>query len=88
MSCEDDGIKMEVISAYINADKADIYISMQDMTDERIDETTDLFDSYSINRPFSSSATCERMSYDEETKTATFLISITQWGGGENYVYS
>ena len=82
-SCEDAGIKMEVIFAYINADKADIYISMQDMTDERIDETTDLFDSYSINRPFSSSATCERISYDEKTKTATFLISITQWGGKE-----
>jgi hypothetical protein len=29
MSCEDDGIKMEVISAYINGDKAEIYISMQ-----------------------------------------------------------
>lgn len=92
MSCEDDGIKMEVISAYINADKAEIYISMQDITDERIDETTDLFDSYSINRPFSSSATCERISYDEGTKTATFLISITQWGqkeiGGEKITFT
>ena len=80
MSCEDDGVKMEVISAYIKGEKAEIYISMQDMTGERIDETTDLFDSYSINRPFSSSATCERISYDEQTKTATFLISITQSG--------
>ncbi|MDD4169975.1 MAG: DUF4179 domain-containing protein, partial [Desulfotomaculaceae bacterium] len=92
MSCEDDGIKMEVISAYINGDKAEIYISMQDMTGERIDETTDLFDSYSINRPFSSSATCERISYDEETQTATFLISITQWGqkeiGGEKITFT
>lgn len=91
MSCEDEGIKMEVISAYINADKADIYISMQDMTDQRIDETTDLFDSYSINCPFSSSATCERISYDEEVNTATFLISITQWGqkeiGGEKITF-
>jgi hypothetical protein len=83
MTSEDDGIKMEVISAYINGDKAEIYISMQDMTGERIDETTDLFDNYSINRPFSSSATCERISYDEETNTATFLISITQWGQKE-----
>lgn len=83
MSSEDNGIKMEVISAYINDDKAHIYISMQDMTGERIDETTDLFDSYSINRPFSSSATCERIGYDEESNTATFMISITQWGGKE-----
>ena len=79
MSSEDNGINMEVISAYINGDKAHIYISMQDMTGERIDETIDLYDSYSINRPFSSSATCERISYDEEANTATFLISITQW---------
>ncbi len=83
MSSEDNGIKMEVISAYINGDKAEIYISMQDMTGERIDVTTDLFDSYSINRPFYSSATCERISYDEESNTATFMISITQWGGKE-----
>ena len=79
MSSEDNGINMEVISAYINGDKAHIYISMQDMTGERIDETIDLYDSYSINRPFSSSATCESISYDEEANTATFLISITQW---------
>jgi hypothetical protein len=92
MSCEDDGIRMEVISANIKGDKAEIYISMQDMTGDRIDETIDLFDSYSINRPFSSSATCERISYDEETRTATFLISITQWGqkkiDGEKITFS
>lgn len=92
MHSEDDDIKMEVISAYISGDKAHIYISMQDMTGERIDETTDLYDSYSINRPFSSSATCERISYDEETNTATFLISITQWGqkkiGGKKITFT
>ncbi len=83
MFSENNGIRMEVISAYINGDKAQIYISMQDISGERIDETTDLFDSYSINRPFSSSGTCERISYDEETNTATFLIIITQWGQKE-----
>ncbi len=83
MSSEDSGINMEVISANINGDTAHIYISMQDITGERIDETTDLYDSYSINRPFSSSATCERISYDEETNTANFLITITQMGQKE-----
>ncbi len=83
MSSEDNGINMEVISANINGDTAHIYISMQDMTGERIDETIDLYDSYSVNRPFSSSATCERISYDEETNTATFLITITQMGQKE-----
>ena len=59
---------------------AEIYITMQDLTGDRIDGTTDLYDSYSINRPFDSSASCQRVGYDEKTKTATFLISITEWG--------
>ena len=57
-----------------------IYITMQDLTEDRIDGSTDLFDSYSINRPFDSSAHCERVRYDESTKTATFLITIDEWG--------
>lgn len=79
-SCEDNGIKMEVVSAYIHEDKAEIYITMQDLIGDRVDETTDLYDSYSINRPFNSSATCQLVGYDKTTKTATFLISIRGWG--------
>lgn len=79
-SDEDNGIKMEVVSAYIHDNVAEIYITMQDLTEKRIDETTDLYDSYSINRPFDSSAHCERVGYDESTKTATFLITIDEWG--------
>ena len=81
MSCEDRGIKMEVVSAAVIGDRADIYVSMRDMTGDRIDGTTDLFDSYSINRPFDSGATCQLESYDPATGTASFLISITQFGG-------
>ena len=79
-SDENNGIKMEVVSAYIHDNVAEIYITMQDLTEQRIDETTDLFDSYSINRSFDSSAHCERIGYDESTKTATFLITIEEWG--------
>ncbi len=79
-SDEDNGIKMEVISAYIHDNAAEIYITMQDLTEDRIDDSIDLYDSYSINRPFGSTATCQRVGYDEKTKTATFLISITEWG--------
>ena len=79
-SCEDNGIKMEVVASYIHDDTAEIYITMQDLTDNRIDESTDLYDSYSIQRPFNSVATCKRVGYDETTKTATFLISITEYG--------
>lgn len=80
ISNEDNGIKMEVVSAYIHDNMAEIYITMQDLAEDRIDETTDLYDSYSINRPFDSSAHCERVGYDESTKTATFLITIEEWG--------
>lgn len=79
-SDEDNGIKMEVVSAYIRGNEADIYITMRDLTGDRIDGTSDLLDSYSINRPFGSLASCQRVGYDEKTKTATFLISITEWG--------
>ncbi len=80
ISCVDNSIKMEVVSAYIHDDTAEIYITMQDLTGDRIDETTDLYDCYSINPPFSSTATCQRIGYDEKTKKVTFLISITELG--------
>ena len=84
LSCEDNGIKMEVLSAAVYENEAAIYISLQDMTDQnRIDDTTDLFDSYRINRPFDSSASCSRVSFDEETGIATFLINISQWNDQE-----
>ena len=79
MSCEDNGIKFEVISAYVEGNEAKIFISVQDIDGDRIDETTDLFDNFSINTPFDCSSSCENISYDTETKTATFLISISQW---------
>ncbi len=84
LSCEDNGIKMEVLSAAVYENEAAIYISLQDLTDQnRIDDTTDLFDSYHINRAFDSSASCSRVSFDEETGIATFLINISQWNDQE-----
>ena len=46
MSCEDNGIKFEVISAYVEGSEAKIFISAQDIDGDKIDETTDLFDCY------------------------------------------
>lgn len=74
------GVKMEVVSAYIHGNTAQIYITMQDLEQGRIDQTTDLFDSYSIHCPFGSVCHCERVGYDERTKTVTFLITISQFG--------
>lgn len=79
MSCEDNDIKFEVISASVEGSEAKIFISVQDLDGDKIDETTDLFDSFSINTPFDCSSSCANIGYDAETKTATFLISISQW---------
>lgn len=79
LSCEDNGIRMEVLAIYIHQDTAEIYISMQDLEENRIDETIDLFDSYQINTPFDCTSNCLLSSYDSQTQTATFLITIEQW---------
>ncbi|WDV45743.1 hypothetical protein PV797_19960 [Clostridiaceae bacterium M8S5] len=79
-TCEDNGIIMEVVSSYIHDNTAEIYITLKDLKGNRIDETTDLNDSYSINRAFDSSATCRLVAYDTKTKTATFMITIKEWG--------
>ena len=75
-SCESSGIRMEVESAYIEGNKAEILVSFKDLEGNRIDETLDLFDSYRINNPHDSTKGCSFHNYDKETGKATFLISI------------
>lgn len=79
LSCEDNGIRMGVEAVYIHESTAEIYISLQDLEGARLDETIDLFDSYNINTPFDSTGHCQFSSYDPETQTAIFLITIEQW---------
>lgn len=77
MSDEENGIRMEVESAYVHGNTVEAYITMQDLTGDRIDETIDLADSYDINLPFDCmSATCDLVDYNRETKTAHFYILI------------
>ena len=78
MSCENNGIRMEVMAIYIHEDTAEIYISMQDLEASRLDETVDLFDSYQINTPHDYEGHCKLSSFDPDTQTATFLITINQ----------
>lgn len=80
-SCEDNGIRMDVVSTYIHDDTAQIYVTMQDLTGDRVDATADLFDSYSLHIPFDSISHCERVGFDETTRTATFLITISAMDG-------
>ena len=79
LSCEDNGIRMEVVASHIHEDTAEIYISVQDLEATRFDETIDLFDSYQIHTPFDCTEHCKLASYDPDTQTATFLITIEQW---------
>lgn len=80
--CEDNGIRMEVESAYFHGDTAEIYVTMCDTEGKgRIDETTDLFDSYDINRPFDSACGCSFVDYNADTQTARFYITIQTMNG-------
>jgi hypothetical protein len=78
-SCVDNGIEMSVLATYIHDETVEIYITMRDTTEDRLDSKVDLFDSYSINTAFDCSGNCELVGYDEITKTATFLITLSQW---------
>ena len=79
LASEDNGIRMEVSAVYIHENTAEIYITMQDRTGDRLDETTDLFDSYQIHTPFHTTGHCDQAGYDPATKTATFLVTLEQW---------
>ena len=90
---EDEGICMEVVAAYIHEETAEIYITFQDLEGHRLDETTDLYDSYSIHTPSRSAiGSCRKVGYDQESGRLTYLITVTQEKGrkieGEKLTFS
>ena len=74
LSCEDQGIRMEVVSASLQGNEAFVTLTMQDVTGDRLDETTDLFDSADLQWPYDGSGTCTLLSYAPDTKTAAFAL--------------
>ena len=80
VSCEDQGILMTVVGADFEDDTAEIVVSLRDLEGERIDETTDLFDSYSIHTPYDQSGGCSSLGYDEGTGEVSFLITVHHMG--------
>lgn len=76
VSCVDNGIEMSVVAAEIDGDNVTVLVSMRDVIEDRIDETTDLFDSYRIHTPYDQYGGCEMASYDEDTHTVVFLLNI------------
>jgi len=70
------GIKMEIISAMQDEDMAVVYVTMQDIEGNRIDETLDIYD-YSMSK--GRSFTVERIGFDPTTKTA--FVRFTSFNG-------
>ncbi len=68
---EDNGIKMEVVAAMNDDETAVAYVTMQDLTGDRVDQTISL-DIFSITG--ASMFTNEVIAYDEKTKTATIRL--------------
>lgn len=79
--CEDVGIRMEVEGVSIQDNCAYVYISMQDLEGKRIDESIDLFDSYSIHTNADQIGGCTLVDYDETNRKATFLITVQHMDG-------
>ena len=80
-SCEGQGIRMEVVSVFIQDDTAQIYLTVQDTTGEFTDGPVDLNDSYAIRTPFDCAAACSRVGYDEASRTSTFLVTLSEMKG-------
>ncbi|WP_084780398.1 hypothetical protein [Bacillus massilinigeriensis] len=78
-STESDGIKMEVVAAMNDNEMAVIYVTMQDLTGNRIDETLDIYD-YSLTEGHMFNS--QIVNFDENTNTATLRI---QANGGEYF---
>ncbi|MEB4869442.1 DUF4179 domain-containing protein [Priestia megaterium] len=76
---EDKGIKMKVVGAMNDDEMAVIYVTMQDLTGNRLDKTLDLYD-YTLTdgHMFNS----QIVNYDKDTNTATLRI---QANGGTNF---
>lgn len=83
MSCVKDNIIMTVDSVSISKNKAEILVSLQDLSGKRIDETTNLNESYGIFSAGDCSVHCEMYGYVEEENKAVFLIQMEPFSGEE-----
>ena len=80
-SCEANGVRMEVREAAVDGDTAWFRIALTDTTGQLFDGPVDLFDSYTINRGFDSVGSCRQEDYDEDERTASFLIQLSTMDG-------
>ena len=52
MACESNGVRLEVVSARIHGSTAEIYLTLQDLTGDRVDETTTFTTATPSTAPF------------------------------------
>ncbi|MBP3704876.1 MAG: DUF4179 domain-containing protein, partial [Clostridia bacterium] len=85
MSCENEGIELTIESIYIHEDTAEIYVSLQDLIGNRIDETTALCGNYMLDFDFSGMVEVndEFLYHDPDTRTNYYLLTLRQGSGNE-----
>lgn len=76
-----EGIQMEVVSAEIKGDTAVMLVAFKDLEGDRIDATTDLYDSFMLRTPYDTSGTCRMESYDPATGVAVYTVMQQNMGG-------
>ncbi len=76
LASEDKGIRMEVLAALTDNDTAVVYISMQDLTADRVDDSIDL---YHFSVTGMNLFTSKVISYDKASRTA--IIRLLANGG-------
>lgn len=81
LSCESNGVLLELESAAVDGDTAQAYVTIRDLTGDRIDETVDFYDSALFRTGKDSVGTCRQVDYDPDTKTARFLLTTRTMDG-------
>ena len=80
-SCVSNGIRMEVVSARLEGSTAQLYLTMQDLEGDRLDESCDFFDSEDLRFGVNITGSCTLLQYDPAAKTAHFLMTLSSQDG-------
>ena len=83
VSCESNGVTMEVVSAAINGDTAGVYLTLTDASGDLFGELAPAFsEGWALNSPSSDLGYMHTLlSYDAATRTATFYLELTNLDG-------
>ncbi len=69
----DNGIQLNLLSAIKDEDKMLVFFNLTDTSEDRLSATMDLYDSWALDQ--GNGGNCRLLSYDENTKTASFVIT-------------